>query len=496
MKQELRKGALLLACSTWLVAHRILLNRGFTLRGRGLSTDTRISLLIGATATFWSATVVVADLLPIYQSTGVSLPLIASFVKAPFLAQILFVFWLVSWTDGLLASRRDTGHFYLWSLLKLNGAFDWTSGVTWPFSTALYIAICSLVAIPSFAAFADGQLVPGILGLLSCSVFLASGVGNNPYVDAPHWYANDVLRIVLPTSHHEGTVYILPSTGHGIDAVWSPKVANEYIEADEQIMRMFQNMRSGRWSPKEPLERIRTTLAAYQRRVIINAEHINNLAIWLYEPSAENMAMRTIKCERAPRVHLIGRDLMYALCHAEYLVFMGQGRLSQELRQKAILLRLLKRSGGVELGIDESTTIGFRPGFAGYREAVEYVYKLFDQPLDELAVSFSGCSPPKYSSALSKAPKDIDEYVAELWDLSCTHSESTFTALYMFTTVWFIELGNVNGFHIFPLRCRNRNGDLISQQIVWRQAWYCGLIAQLIASSPAFLGAYIIDYLR
>ena len=215
------------------------------MRRKGLSTDTRISLLIGATTTFWTTAVLVADILPIYRSTHFSLALIASFSKAPLLTQVLFLFWLVSWSDGLLASRRETGHFHLWSLLNLNGAFDWSSGVTKPFYVALCLSICLLVAIPAFASFADDQLLPGILSALSCVIFFASGVGNNPFVDAPHWYANDMLRIVLPTSHHEGTVYILPSTGHGMDAVWSPKVANEYIEADAQAMRLFQNMRSG-----------------------------------------------------------------------------------------------------------------------------------------------------------------------------------------------------------------------------------------------------------
>jgi hypothetical protein len=69
---------------------------------------------------------------------------------------------------------------------------------------------------------------------------------------------------------------------------------------------------------------------------------------------------------------------MYALCHAEYLVFMGRGRLSPERHQKAVTLRLLKCSGGIEPGADELTTVGFWSGLAGYREAVGDVYRLFD----------------------------------------------------------------------------------------------------------------------
>lgn len=66
----------------------------------------------------------------------------------------------------------------------------------------------------------------------------------------------------------------------------------------------------------------------------------------------------------------------------------------------------------------------------------------------------------------------------------------------MFATVWFVEMGNVNGFHIFPLRYRNRHGDLVSQQIVWRQAWFTGVIAQLISVSLAFYAAFVVGYLE
>jgi len=45
-----------------------------------------------------------------------------------------------------------------------------------------------------------------------------------------------MLRVVLPTTEQEGTVYLLLYKGQGFDSVWSPKVQNESIEADEQAM--------------------------------------------------------------------------------------------------------------------------------------------------------------------------------------------------------------------------------------------------------------------
>lgn len=134
--------------------------------------------------------------------------------------------------------------------------------------------------------------------------------------------------------------------------------------------------------------------------------------------------------ERAPGVHLI-----YALCHAEYLVFMGQARLPRYLQIKLGTVRLMSRSGASAADSEDTKTVGFRAGFEGYKEAVEYVYAIFDIEVDESALNFKGTSPPGYSITLSKKPSSIDEYVAELWDASCQHSESLFTALYMFTSL-------------------------------------------------------------
>ncbi len=121
---------------------------------------------------------------------------------------------------------------------------------------------------------------------------------------------------------------------------------------------------------------------------------------------------------------------------------------------------------------------------------------MFNIEVDPSALDFEGTSPPKYSSALLRSLDSTDEYVAELWETSCKHSESLFTALYFFTTVWFVEMGNINGFHISPLRCRTRDGDLVSQQILWRQAWYSGVTAQLISVSPALFGLFVLGFLQ
>ena len=423
---------------------------------------------------------------------------LARVCKAPILSQELFGFWIISWLDGLRAEKLSGSKPRFWSLVHLRGPFDWASGLHGTFYGVLILSISVSITVPAAAAFYIGSFLDGILALAGLLLFVLDGTANNPYVKAQHRYADDRLRIPLPTGHHEGTVYILPSQGRGIDAVWSPKISDEHIAADHEIMTLFSHIRSGRWVANEPLERLRRTLASYHERVVVSIPQLELLASWIYcQDSPEVRPVRTIQCDRAADVHLIGRDLMYALCHAEYLVFMGQGRLSAATRARLGTLRLMSNSGAGNEGLLDGSTVGFfRTGIDGYKEAVDHVYAMFNIEADERAIDFSTVEVPKYSSALSMSPDSIDQYVSELWDLSCKHSESTFTALYYFTTIWFMEVGNVNGFHIFPLRCRTRDGDLVSQQIAWRQAWYSGLTAQLITASPLLFALFTMGFLQ
>lgn len=495
--------------------HRILMNKGFTLRRRGLSTDTLASWIIGSTTTAWTITALLHTLAtyrhisnepsqPSHQQA--TLHALATLANAPLLLQCLFTFWLISYLDGLNAEHNTTKpHFF--SLTNLHGPFSWSTAIHRPFHHALLLTTTLTVTIPALATITLGDPLPGILSLTSLLLFTLDGASHNPYTTAPHRYTSDRLRIALPTTHHEGTMYILPSTGTGISAVWSPKIANEHADADRVIMPLFAQMRSQRWSVSVPLEALRTTMSRYHERVLLSATESERLAAWIYNDKTnphDEPSLRRIECARSQNVHLIGRDLMFALCHAEYLVFMAQGRLSERTRAKLGMLRLMSRSGASTNTTNPSPsesdpephTIGFTPGFAGYKAAVTHIYAIFDVPVDALALDFAGTTPPPYPSALSSSPTSINEYVAQLWDLSTSNTESTFSALYFFTTVWFMEVGNVNGFHIFPLRCRNREGDLVSWQIAWRQAWWVGVVAQLVGVSPALFGVFVMGYLQ
>src|SRR5947207_11434856 len=109
----------------------------------------------------------------------------------------------------------------------------------------------------------------------------------------------------------------------------------------------------------------------------------------------------------------------------------------------------------------------------GYQDVVRYVYKLFDQPVDKNALNPTS-DPPKTSVILDPCPDTIEEYFAQLWTYCFQKEESTLAALFAFTSFRQADIGNdvENGWHGFPLRPRDRNGDIVTWHIVWRQAWH------------------------
>ena len=174
-----------------------------------------------------------------------------------------------------------------------------------------------------------------------------------------------MLRIALPTSHIEGTVCILPGKKRGFEAVWSPKVKSEHGQTDTEIMSLFALMRTGSYSLAEPLRRLRSTMSQFNERVILDIQEVNDLARWLLVEPESKLATHSTRARRQPKTHLIGRDLMYALAHAEYLIFMRKDVLKPNLRGRLGSLRDTRRSGGL-VDQDPVPMVGYREGIAGY----------------------------------------------------------------------------------------------------------------------------------
>ena len=448
--------------------HRSLQIRGFTLRRSVLSTDT---LLMGVLVFIVNAWTIVM----ILPGHGPS-PRILTVPWIALCFSWLYVGFIASVHSGFIATAR------IWQMVCSNGPFSWRESLNPYCLLALYLNLlvtqipCSLILV------LDGKLIEGTLGIACCLLVYCSALPQNSYVLAPHMFGGDMLRIALPTSHIEGTVYILPSRKRGFEAVWSPKVKSEHRQADAEMMALFASMRTRSYSLAEPLRKLRSTMSQFNERVILNTREVNDLAEWLLIEPGSVLATHPSRTRRPTNTHLIGRDLMYALAHAEYLIFMRKDLLKPHLRERLGSLRDTRRSGGLD-GQDPAAMVGHREGIAGYQEAVRYVYGLFNENVDASALE----PPPMQSHlsvALRRATTSTEDYVGSLWTLCLQHSESTFSALYMFCSIWFVELGNVGGFHIFPLQCQDNQGDLTAWHIIWRQGWYECLMAQLIASSP------------
>ena len=467
-------GPIALVLTIGLV-NRALLTRGFTLRRTIFATDYIIMLLLLTVATTWAF-------------------LTGDPIRIPWIAFIFAWFWQVTFAlTKLQATSSGSGNeFYprLWQMSCANGPFGWRKCLAPYWLKSLYtFTVCAQVPC-SLLLIRRGHVVEGVLSLAGLGLFLSSGLPNNKYIASSHRHGGDSLRIALPTSHIEGTVYVLPSRGHGFEAVWSPKIQEEHIQTDAEIMGLFAQMRSQSYSLSEPLEKLRSTMSAFNKGAELTKLHVIDLAEWLLMDPKSTISAASIKFQRPPNVHLVGRDLMYALAHAEYLIFMRKDCLPPNLRTQLGKLRQTKRSGGMD-ELDGISTIGYQSGIEGYQEAVRYIYALFDQPIDQTALE-PPPMPSHYSFALGRDIESTEDYVASLWTVCLGNSESTFSALYMFCCVWFMEVGNIGGFHIFPLRCVSQEGDATAWLILWRQGWYEALIAQLIASSPLMAIGFIV----
>lgn len=202
-----------------------------------------------------------------------------------------------------------------------------------------------------------------------------------------------------------------------------------YRQADAEIMALIASMRTRSYSLPEALRRLRSTMSQFNERVILNIQGVNEFAEWLLIEPGSKLATHSTRTRRPPKTHLIGRDLMYALAHAEYLIFMRKDVLKPNLRGRHGSLRDTRRSGGLD-DQDPAPMVGYREGIAGYQEAVRYVYGLFNENVDASALE-----PPPMQSHLSIALRrrtaSTEDYVGSQWTHCLQHSR-----VYIFCPVY------------------------------------------------------------
>ena len=199
--------------------HRSLRARGFTLRRSLFASDTIMMMLLVLIVNIWSLLVSRPNAVIVSQTPS------AGVIVIPWLALVFSYFWVVTFASTCFyagptrAADPGTGP---WKMDCTNGPFGWRESVKKHYRYALYLSLAMAQVPCSMIMILGGDLLQGILGIAGLSMFLASALPHNKYVLAPHKYGGDMLRIALPTSHAEGTVYILPSSASGFEAVWSP----------------------------------------------------------------------------------------------------------------------------------------------------------------------------------------------------------------------------------------------------------------------------------
>jgi hypothetical protein len=256
----LHQSVALAAMTLLITAHRAIMNTGFTLRRRVLSTDALISLTVGLISTLWTGLVVISGVFVGQQPCRNSMEgCLTRLAYAPWILQTLFVFWGVAFLLELFHIRvkeKDcrtaivndvesqavrpawyrlltSPRLQIWKMNCSRGPLDWSGSLDWKFRFALYIAMAAAIGSTAFGAIQSELYTIGLLSFVGLVLFVSGASGANKYATAPHKYTADMLRVVLDTRHKEGTVYILPCRDRGFDAVWSPKIDYEYREVDE-----------------------------------------------------------------------------------------------------------------------------------------------------------------------------------------------------------------------------------------------------------------------
>lgn len=106
---------------------------------------------------------------------------------------------------------------------------------------SIYLACMVLIITPlNLLAIYQGTVLGGSLNLAALVLFLKAGLPHNRYHLSPHKLEGDKLRIALPTSHLEGTIYVLPSRNAHFQVHWSPKIEAEHLQTDSEIMTFIQ----------------------------------------------------------------------------------------------------------------------------------------------------------------------------------------------------------------------------------------------------------------
>jgi hypothetical protein len=145
-------------------------------------------------------------------------------------------------------------------------------------------------------------------------------------------------------------------------------------------------------------------------------------------------------------------------------------------------------------------------GGNGEHPVVRWGKKLVEDLIGELEQAQADGTPilPKESvvsdlnSAVPLYKRSVRMYAGRLWDACWAECPSTFGALYLWTTVWYIDVGNI-GFHTTPLVPECDPEDWIFAgpdymtvwRVRWRHLWHTAILCQLVVMLPTIITSFL-----
>jgi len=459
-----------------IAGHRTLLADGFT-NSFEPRTDLFTVVVLSLTSGVWSALVVISGLFELGRPCSTDILLCAGrMVYLPHMINATILLWMIYYVSVKFKLS-------LWTPPPEYSREAWSSAFRWHVVTSVNALLACVILCVSAGAAKAGDYTGASLSIVGLVVYISRAGGTASYDEVNVPFKNhNFLRVLLPTSHKAGTLYMSPPNGVGIHPTWSYVWPNQIEPANTILVPALIQFRSQAFNCGPLLQALRDTATALVRCTQMDDRHFENFINWLlpsnYEPHPEQ------KLVDRPSMK-VARETFYYLFHLEYYLFVNRRRISLDRRRLMCRWRDKTRSGANDIG--DQPCYGKQGGTEGLTEALTQVALLFGKTptLDLLRSKLRKSSLPGYD------PAGSENYAGRLWTHCINASETTFGALYIFCDAWVADNGVDKAVVLFDFRAKDEEGDKIMYNIMWRQAWYTAVVAQLIASSAAIAGAVV-----
>jgi hypothetical protein len=344
-----------------------------------------------------------------------------------------------------------------------------------------------------------------------------------------HWYAMDDIRAPLLSHDATSMAYVLPYYSSVFRSMisyssgFSPVISYS-IDSEQQLLKsnkqFLEPMDTKDWKIQHCRAAAHTIVTSLIENIDDDREMIQRLGSWLYlHPNVHERwpALPTRNGILRPGYFLIGRDVVFALLLWERLVFERRWQLDEEFRDLVWLLHERKYTGR---GLNDSPNRNIpatrgKPkkgdGLDGLLEAFDEVYRILDHTSPQRFMlrtkvinQFGRLNPPSSSVVDDLVPvTSVEVYAVKLWEACWKEYPTTFGALYLWTTVWYIDMGNI-GFHTTPLLPNSKAERdtklwldyapdyMTAWRIRWRYLWHSSILCQLVIMLPTIIKGLVV----